>query len=51
MTPTQIENKIRELEYWLEHNHAHPDRSTVSEDLRKLKEQLINMEADAPGGD
>lgn len=49
MTPTQRENKIEELKGWLEHNHSHPDRATVSEDLRKLIEQQKTDDANAPG--
>lgn len=45
MTPKQIENKILELEYWLEHNQNHPDRITIESDLRKLREQLAQIEA------
>lgn len=45
MSPQQLQNKINELEYWLEHNHDHPNRTTIETDLRKLKEQLIQLEA------
>lgn len=51
MTPEQKETKIRELELWLGSNPSHPDRATVSEDLRKLKEQPIKSDAHAPGSD
>ncbi len=44
MTIQQIKNKIAELEYWLEHNHSHPDRIKVQADLRELKQQLISKE-------
>jgi len=44
MTPQQIKNKIRELEYWLEHNHNHPNRTLIETDLRKLRENLIQLE-------
>ena len=50
MTPKQIENKIRELEYWLEHNHNHPNRTTIEGDLRKIREELLKNETDASGG-
>lgn len=50
MTPTQKENKIKELEYWLEHNHNHPNRTTIEGDLRKLREELLKDETDAPRG-
>ena len=50
MTPIQIENKIKELEYWLEHNHSHPNRTIIEADLRKLREDLLKPEDDAPGG-
>lgn len=44
---TDLNPKIKELETWLEDNHAHPDRATVSEDLRKLKENQKQTEANA----
>lgn len=49
MSSQQIEKKITELECWLEHNHNNPNRVTVTEDLRKLKDELKNHKADAPG--
>lgn len=49
MTLQLIKEKIRELEGWLEHNHDHPNRVTVTEDLRKLKDELLKTTADAPG--
>jgi hypothetical protein len=39
MTPQQTKNNIAELEFWLEHNPNHSDRTTIETDLRKLKEQ------------
>lgn len=44
MTPLQIENKIEELKYWLEHNHNHPNRTTIESDLRKLLETKAEQE-------
>jgi hypothetical protein len=44
MTEQQLRNKIGELEYWLEHNHNHVDRSAILSDIRKLREQLIALE-------
>lgn len=35
-----MEQKIRELEAWLEDNPTHQDRALIESDLRKLKEQL-----------
>lgn len=44
MTPQQIDNKIKELEYWLEHNHNHPNRINIETDLRKLRETQAETE-------
>jgi regulator of sirC expression with transglutaminase-like and TPR domain len=41
MTLQQTQNKITELEFWLENNPNHPDRTTIETDLRKLKEEQI----------
>ena len=46
MTSQQIKNKIDELKYWLEHNHNHPNRTTIEGDLRKLTEELEKIEND-----
>lgn len=46
MTLQQIKNKIKELEYWLEHNHSHPNRTTIESDLRRLREELTQLEND-----
>lgn len=44
MTKQQLQNKIAELEFWLEHNHPeHIARPEIEADLRKLKEQLIKF--------
>lgn len=39
MTPQQLKNKIEELEFWLQNNPSHPNRTTIETDLRKLIEQ------------
>ncbi len=44
MTPQQIKNKIQELEHWLEYNHSHPNRTTIEGDLRRLRDELIQIE-------
>ena len=40
----QISDKIKELEQWLEDNPISAERTTIIEDLRKLKEQLTPPE-------
>jgi|GEM_PF-4876780 len=38
MNVPNIEQKIRELEGWLQHNPDNNNRSLIEQDLRKLKE-------------
>jgi len=40
MTPKQIENKIDELNFWLDNNREHPDYTTKYNERAKLVEQL-----------
>jgi hypothetical protein len=40
MTKQQLKNKIKDLEFWLENNLGHPDRTTIETDLRNLRTQL-----------
>jgi hypothetical protein len=40
MTPQQRQNKIAELEQWLQDNPSHhPNRPLIETDLRKLREE------------
>ena len=45
MTTPQLQNKIKELEFWLEHNQNHPDRITIETDLRNLRLELSKTES------
>jgi hypothetical protein len=42
MTPQQLQNKIKELEQWLQDNLDHANRTTIETDLRKLNDQQEN---------
>ena len=48
MTKQQLKNKITELEQWLTDNHSeHIARPQIECDLRKAKEQLAKIKANA----
>ena len=41
-TKTQLQNKKKELEFWLQHNPNHPNRTIIENDLREINHELIN---------
>ena len=48
MTKQQLKNKISDLEQWLTDNSPeHEARPQIEADLRKAKEQLSKIKADA----
>ena len=44
MTTIQLERRISDLRWWLSNNPEHPDRTTVSNDLRECERQLAERE-------
>ncbi len=42
-TKTQIENKIKELDFWLTHNPNHYDYVKVLNQKRDLEKQLLEQ--------
>lgn len=45
MTPTQLKNKIEDLQWWLQNNPNHPNRVLIEGDLRKFQRELEELEA------
>jgi hypothetical protein len=44
MTAKQIENRIDNINFWLDHNRNHPQYSTKYNERTQLVEQLTTLE-------
>lgn len=49
MTPTELRNKVENLDWWLTHNHNHPDYNAILADKKELERQLAELEHEKPG--
>jgi hypothetical protein len=44
-TKVQLINKKKELEFWLQHNQNHVNRTLIESDLREVNHELANYKA------
>lgn len=44
MSDTQLQNKISDLQFWLDHNSNHPDYCLKHQEKRTLENQLMKSQ-------